>query len=324
MEKLHFKIENNGKVIEVKHQKEDENKTEEKIDEEPENNLPEEKKDLPVDYDTLCITGSSAKGLLILGSLQYTYDNFMLCNIKIYLGASSGAMICYLLAIGYTPIEIISYIWTNQLLEKIQHFNIVAMLQGRGACSFNPIQEQIEKMTISKIGYLPTLKNIKDKYDKTLIFTTHNLTLNKTEYLSYETHPELPCISALRMSANLPLVLERYKYGNSYYVDGGISDNFPIQIADKIGSKILGIILSLEEKNFNQNLNIDTIEYIYKLMFIPILQRMKNKIENIADKCKIIKLRSGKEGVNFFDFNINSKEKLNMFSSGYEQMKEFF
>ena len=336
METIHFKIKNDGKVVEVQPLSDTENEVckealsdiENEVNKELENNE-EQKKDEEVqnetiDYDTLCITGSSAKGLLILGSLQYAYDNFMFNNINIYIGTSSGAIISYLLAIGYKPIEIISYICTNQLLEKIQHFNIVAMLQGRGACSFTPIQEQIEKMSISKIGYLPTLKNIKDRYNKTLIFSTHNLTLNKTEYLSYETYPDLPCITALRMSANLPLVFEKYKYGNSYYIDGGISDNFPIEIADKMGSKIFGIILSLEEKNFNQNLDIDAIEYIYKLMFIPILQRMKNKIENASENCKIIQLSSGNSGSNFFDFNINTKQKLNMFSKGYQQMKEFF
>ena len=54
-----------------------------------------------------------------------------------------------------------TYITTNQILDKIQHFNLVAMIQGRGASSFSPIQEQLEKMTIDKIGFLPTLNDIK-------------------------------------------------------------------------------------------------------------------------------------------------------------------
>jgi predicted patatin/cPLA2 family phospholipase len=274
-----------------------------------------------LDYDTIVIGGGSSKGILNLGALQYGYDNFLLKNITNYIGTSSGAMICYFLAIGYTPIEIIVYICTHKMLEKIQHFNIVAMINGQGASSFTAIYEKFEKMTIEKIGFLPTLNDLKEQFGKTLICVTHNITENKTEYLSPETHPNLPCLIALRMSSNLPFIFENYKYGNSFYIDGGISDNFPIDIGDQIGKKILGLLLCTENNNFNNNPDIDIIEFIYKLMFIPVSQIEKYKLNNISsNKCKIIKLNYNK--YTFFSFDINSKNKLEMFSSGYRQMKE--
>jgi predicted patatin/cPLA2 family phospholipase len=207
------------------------------------------------------------------------------------------------------------------MLEKIQHFNIVAMINGQGASSFTAIYEKFEKMTIEKIGFLPTLNDLKEQFGKTLICVTHNITENKTEYLSPETHPNLPCLIALRMSSNLPFIFENYKYGNSFYIDGGISDNFPIDIGDQIGKKILGLLLCTENNNFNNNPDIDIIEFIYKLMFIPVSQIEKYKLNNISsNKCKIIKLNYNK--YTFFSFDINSKNKLEMFSSGYRQMKE--
>jgi hypothetical protein len=51
-------------------------------------------------------------------------------------------------------------------MEKMNDLNIVSMIQGRGAISFFNIQEQLEKMSISKIGYLPTLNDIKEKMKK--------------------------------------------------------------------------------------------------------------------------------------------------------------
>lgn len=269
-------------------------------------------------FDTLVLSGNSSRSIVTLGAIQYAYDNYLLKHIKYYIGTSSGAIICYLLIIGYTPIEIIVYICTHQLMEKMQHFNIVAMIQGRGASSFNNLQEQLEKMTIDKLGYLPTLEDLKTNYDKTLMCITHNLTKNTTEYLSYKTHPRIPCITALHMSANLPLIFEKYKYGNDMYVDGGISNNFGINIADKMGNKILGLLLD----NTNE-VNIDdmnTIEFIYNLMFIPIQQSIKHKISKISNNCKIIYLTCNEQV--FFHFNINSKNKLEMFSSGYKQMQD--
>ena len=274
----------------------------------------------PPIFDTLVLSGGSAKGMLTLGALQFAYDNFLLKNLEIYIGTSSGAMICYLLIIGYTPIEIMVYICTHQLLEKMQHFNVVAMLQGRGASSFHTIQETMEKMTIEKIGYLPTIKDLYTNYGKTFICVTHNLTEGVTEYIKHDTHGSMPCITALRLSANLPLVFEHYKYGKSFYIDGGISDNFAIDLGDRIGKKVLGITLSSEGQEGAKDIDMNPLELIYKLMFIPISLAVEYKISQASNKCKIIKLNYNK--LKFFEFNVNSKEKLEMFSSGYQQIKQ--
>lgn len=270
-----------------------------------------------LNFDTLVIAGGSTKGILTLGALQYAYDNYILKKINIFIGTSSGSIICFLLLIGYTPIELITYLCTNQLLEKLQNFNIVAMLNGNGAISFSSIYEQLEKLTINKIGYIPTFKNIKDIFDKTLICVTYNLTDDKTEYISHLNNPDMPCLIALKMSSNLPLIFEKYKYGDKFYIDGGISDNFPIDIGDKYGNRILGLLIDEDEKISNIDDNI--LEYIYKLIFIPISQNIEHKIINSSKNCKIIRLSYPK--LKFFNFNIKSKEKLNIFSSGYEQTK---
>ena len=278
--------------------------------------------DVIVNYDTLVLSGGSSKGIIILGSLQYAYDNFLLTKVTNYIGTSIGAIICYLLAIGYTPIEIAVYICINQLFEKIQHFNIVAMINGVGAISFNNIYEHLEKMTIEKLGYIPTFLELKEKYSKNFICVTYNITEDKTEYISSENYPNLPCLIGLRMSANLPLIFENYKYGNSFYIDGGITDNFAIDIGDKIGKKVLGILITSDSENFNNHPESSILEFIYKLIFIPISQILEYKLKNISEKCKIIKLCYDK--IKFFDYNINSKTKLDFFSFGYENMKKEF
>jgi len=279
-------------------------------------------KSITYDYDTLVLSGASSKGFLLLGAIQYVQDNFLNKNITTYIGTSSGSMICYLLCIGYTPVEIMVYICTHQIIEKMQSFNIVAMIQGNGAASFHPLHEHLEKMTISKIGYLPTLQNIYDNYGKTLICVTHNITEDKTEYLSYENFPHIPCLTAIRMSANLPLIFEHYKYGRSFYIDGGISDNFAIQLGDEKGKKILGINLSSQGHEFKDEISeLNMLEYFYKLMLIPVSQSINHKIECASKKCDIISLKSDK--TKFFNFDVNSKSKMDMFSSGYQQASEF-
>lgn len=275
-------------------------------------------------YDTIVLSGASTKGFIILGALQYLQDKELINNFNNIIGTSSGAIISYLLCIGYTPVEIVVYICTHNLLEKMQTFNMVDLVQGNGATSFHPIQEGIEKMTIAKIGYLPTLKDIKEKFGKNLIIVTHNITEDKSEYLSHKNFPELPCLVALRMSANIPLVFDHYRYGHSFYIDGGISDNFAIQLGDKIGEKVIGINLISKTNDLSVEISeIETLDYFYKLLFIPVCNAIAYKIDQASEKCDIINLKPT-TNIKFFDFSVNFKLKMEMFSSGYNEAELFF
>ena len=275
-------------------------------------------------YDTLVIGGSSTKGIIFLGALQYAYDNFLIKNVNTFVGTSSGSMICFFLSIGYSPIEIMVYLCTNQLFDKDQSFNIVSMIQGGGACSYNYIQEHLEKMTIEKIGYLPTLNDIKEKFGKTLVFVTHNFSQDCTEYLSCDTNPHLPCITAIRMSSNFPLVFENYKYGEFLYIDGGISDNFAIDTGEKLGDKILGLYLKSDMYDFSREPNANILEFIYTLIGVPIQQHIEHKIRKInTNKVKVVGIKT-KSKIKAFQFDISHTVKLELFSEGYEIMKQQF
>ena len=271
-------------------------------------------------YDTLVLSGSSVSAFVTLGAIQYAYDNSLLNCINTYIGTSSGAIISFLLIIGYTPIEIVVFICKHQIMEKMNSYDFISMVKGKGTMSFDIIRHHIEKMINDKIGYIPTLDDIYKKYNKKLICVTYNITKNHVEYLSCENYPLLSCTDALQMSSNLPLLFENFKYDDSMYIDGGISDNFAIDIGEMYGEYILGIILdNFLPENFPDEHDINMKEFIFKLLFIPVRQYVNHKIRNISDKCKVIRLTNDK--TKFFQFNISSSRKLDMFSNGYDQMK---
>jgi predicted acylesterase/phospholipase RssA len=49
------------------------------------------------------------------------------------------------------------------------------------------------------------------------------------------------------MSSNLPLIFENFKYGNNFYIDGGVSDNFAIDVGISKGNKIIGIYFCFDK-----------------------------------------------------------------------------
>jgi predicted acylesterase/phospholipase RssA len=276
-----------------------------------------------VNYDTLVLSGGGVKGFFLLGAIQSMKDRNLINNVNNYVGTSIGAIICYLLAIGYTPIELIASISTNRWMERIQHFNVVAMINGNGCTSFTPLYEALEKLTLEKIGQLLTLSKLRELYGKTLICCSYNMTTCKSEYIGPDNYPDLPCLTALRMTANIPLVFDRFKYMDNFYIDGGICDNFPIKEGMRIGNKVLGIFLNINEKSLQDEPEDGIMAYVFKLLQIPIIQSSIKNLDSVEDKVVILKLNS-RDNRTFHDFNVPSKTRLDMFSDGYSQTTNFF
>ena len=277
----------------------------------------DEKKDEKKDekYKTLVISGGSTKGLAALGVIQAVFDKHI-CDFYHYIGTSVGSMINYLLCIGYTPIEIMISITQTSLLEDLSVFNIANIMSGNGVTRWNILHEFLEKLTINKIGYLPTLLKIHENFNKKLTICTFNNTQKKLEILDYETHPDLPCLIAIRMSCNLPLIFDRFKYMNSYYLDGGLIDNFPIHLVKD--EKALGINLCAENVVCNDD-EFRFLDYIYDIICIPMNENVKLKNQNITKASTIIDINI--KDTKIFEFNLTVKKQLDLFSMGYRYIK---
>ena len=276
----------------------------------------DEKKDEKKDekdekYKTLVISGGSTKGLAALGVVQAVFDKHI-CDFYHYIGTSVGSIINYLLCIGYTPIEIMISITQTSLLEDLSVFNIANIMSGTGVTRWNIIHEFLEKLTINKIGYLPTLLKIHENFNKKLTICTFNNTKKKLEILNYKTYPDLPCLIAIRMSCNLPLIFDRFKYMDSYYLDGGLIDNFPIHLVND--EKALGINLCADDI-ISTDETFRFLDYIYDIICIPINENSKLKRQNLKKLCHIVDITI--KDTKIFEFNLTVKKQLDLFSTGY-------
>ena len=275
-----------------------------------------------MDYDTLVLSGGGLNGIVMLGSLQSCSDNKLLEKINTFVGTSVGSIICYLLIIGYTPIEIIVNLCKNTgLFEKLSHLDVSAIIRGEGAISFNVISQYLEAMTIDKIGKLITMEEIRNTYGKNLICVSYNITKNKAEYISCEKFPNLSCIQALRMSCSIPFIFDHCKYENDYYTDGGIFDAFPLDIGQKNGTRVLGICLCasfLSSKTVSPETNI--LEYILRIFRICLDTNSIKSIDIKNETTKLILLKNY-EHQSISTFSVASRTKLELFSAGYEETK---
>jgi predicted acylesterase/phospholipase RssA len=262
-------------------------------------------------------------GFNILGGLSYLNDKKYLESVTTFIGTSVGALIGYLLCIGYTPIEIVVYFETKNIGRSMGHIDLVSMINGAGASSYSVLQTHLEKMTIEKVGQFFTMEDLEKKLGKKLIVCTYNLTENKAEYISAINNPSLPCLTALRMTSNLPFIFEEFKYMGSFYIDGGIVDNFPILEANP-DEKVLGLSIdprSRYKKDIDKH---NFIEFIFHLMMIPVNKDIEFKTEEARKRGYCVIKLSKKGFANFIDFSMKNNETLDLFSDGYNDVKNFY
>ena len=186
----------------------------------------------------MILSGGGTKGLCSLGVLQYLQDSKRIdcSSVKRLVGTSIGAIICYFLAIGYSPIELVVYLCSHGVLESLTINNFDQIVSGEGIYDYQILRNVYEKMTLEKMDTIPTLNEVYTRFGKELVICTYNFTDRKTERLSYHTHPDLSCMDALRMSSNLPFIFSSFVYGDKEYIDGGVIENFSFSMLSSLTS----------------------------------------------------------------------------------------
>jgi predicted patatin/cPLA2 family phospholipase len=229
-------------------------------------------------------------------------------------------MCCFLLSIGYTPLDIVVYVakysGINSSFEKLRKINMVNMFNGQGIISFDILKKIIVDMTIEKIGYMPTFNDIKTKFNKTLVFSVYNLNKKKVEYMSYENYPDLDCIDCIQMSSAIPIIFQEVVYRENRYVDGGVGNGFPLEISDLYDGNTLAISIRYDDYPMCFIYE-NPLKYLFSMYFIAFSELKKNKKKN---KKNYIHIDLDITKADMHDVLLESNiQILDMFSFGYKQ-----
>ena len=275
-------------------------------------------------YTTLVLSGGGLRGFGLLGGIQYIQDKEWLKDIHKFVGTSIGAIIVYLLCIGYSPTEIMVSVCQRhqKIFEKLAKIDVMNVIQGMGAVSFSTVYEYLEKMTLDKIKKHVTFHDLYYKYNKELVCCTYNETLGKTEFISYLNHPDMDCLIALRMSANFPFLFDPFIYDDYSYIDGGIVNNFPIdQILPE--ERVIGLHLRQNPIQREHSGNENLIGRVSNIIFIPIQKMEDIIIEKMrGDNVDVINIPIPISML--FHFTMSTTDKFDMFSIGYNSTREYF
>jgi len=267
----------------------------------------------------LLLCGGGFKFYYIYGSITYLYEKNVLQNINEFIGVSAGALLCLVFSIGYTPLELDKFVLEFKF-DKLIDPHIDNLLEKRGLDDGEILKAAIQQFLIKKkLDENITFSELYKKTNKKLVFIASNITKNVIEIIDHNTYPDMPIWQGILITSALPLLFQPIQYNENYLIDGGVFDNYPIDLFMDDKNDMLGINLSVHIKDID--FNVDFFEYMIKLFTISHHWKNLNKIDKYRKYTVEIRTYDATELLNT---EISIEEKNRRILHGYNAAQNHF
>ena len=264
--------------------------------------------------ENIVFSGGSIRGIAYIGVLKYLEEHAMLENITNFAGTSIGACMAFCVIMGYTAAEL-SDIFIGIDIDKFRDISsdsVISFFDTFGLDSGNKIIKMLEVMLKNKkFACDITFSELTEATGKKLTIVGTCLNNMRSEYFSTETSPDMEVLTAIRITFSIPVMYQPVKHNNKYYVDGAVTDNYPIDLFDNDNKKTMGFVLISQSI---YDCEIDNIEnYLLSIVWTSFAHQLKAKIERFRD----ISIEIDSE-IDSFDFNINKNQRFELIETGYK------
>lgn len=202
----------------------------------------------------LVVGGGGIKGLCALGAITRLNELKILRQPEILCGTSCGAMICILLLIGYSSVDICDLLVELDftMLFKIDIEDIFDSPHvGLGT---NDKFIVILKKLMKNKGINPniTFKELYKLIPRQLIVTGTCINDMTLHYFSAKNTPNMPVSLAVQISMTVPVMFKPIHYDGKLWIDGGCLNNYPIEPFQNNLDDVIGINLDGIDKDNNK------------------------------------------------------------------------
>jgi NTE family protein len=268
----------------------------------------------------LVISGGGLKGFSALGALTRLKELDIIDNPDIYCGTSAGACISLLLNIGYSSADIFE-ILSELNMSQVVKSNLENILEetciGLNLC--DPIIYILGHL-LKKKGFSvkTTFEELFNKTLKKLIITGVCINDVSVHYFSIDTVPKMEILTALKISISIPIIFKPCEYENKIWIDGGVINNYPIDLfKDKIND-VIGIYTGNDD-SITETID-DFQKYIVQVLKCIMTGINYDKLEIYKEYTIFIKAKNYSFG------NEMSKEEIKeLYDCGYNTVsKKYF
>jgi NTE family protein len=277
--------------------------------------------------DTLLFSGGGMKGIAYIGVVKYFEEllrsDKVIFDIKELCGVSIGSLFGLLYTIGYTYDELYKEVIDVDFLN-LQKFKISNFISKYGLDNGNKIIDWLTELLVKK-GFSKdtTMRELWIKTRINFRVVAADINTYSMVIFDYVNTPNLKVLKAIRMSTCIPLVFSSQYYNNTYYVDGSIINNYPIEIYENNLSTTLGCKLLSKREMCKDNL-IDSFDS-YLLNIINCFLINKEKQASSFDKYTEHTIGiNAYQITNALNFNLSKSDVQSLIDMGYNSCSSYF
>jgi len=220
------------------------------------------------DIHTLVFSGGGVLGTGFLGALEACIEyGLVVDNIERYAGVSAGSICAALLSVGYNTLEL------YQVLENCDFSQLVHVELSRvsmmvctcfghsevGISSGDKLYRWISNLIARKTSTARlTFQQLKQQYHKELIIVATAVDSFEKIVFCADNYPDMEIALAVRASSSLPGIFEPVEYANHVLVDGGLLDNYPLDVVAP-SHRVLGFRIT-DKTNMERELRAEFVE----------------------------------------------------------------
>lgn len=265
----------------------------------------------------LVLSGGGIKGVAHVGALTLLFESNKLSydTLLTITGCSIGSFIGLLLCLKIPIAKIKRFMIKQNTSKLIQVDPLKYLPEKLSIADVSPMEKMIKDLLFAKCGN----ENItmKGLYEQTGIklfvsVTNHTLKTNLIVGPDDELTCNYPVHTSVMMSMSLPILFPPYLYNGHYYVDGGLSNNFPLDTISPTSDQcIVGIYIICNYDTHFSNL----IQYAKSLINLG-LHFYYSKEDNRSNQSNVIKININEDEVNAFTTVADNRLKGKMYQIG--------
>ena len=251
---------------------------------------------MPIQH--IVLEGGSYLGLYALGVLYELEKKkyYNINNIKTIYGTSVGAFIGALLCLKMDWDTLLDYIkerpWHK--IVQLKSDMILDIYAKKGVFDSSFFSHSFKNLLQANEFTLDItlLKLYEHSKIELHIFITELKTFKLLD-ISYKTHPQMSLLEAVYKSSTLPFVFQPMWDNQTYYLDGGLLNNYPVNVCIKNGAKkadIIGIKYNISKDDTPLTSDMNVLEFfLFLCRKFFTLQRNRNAFEipnEITIPCK--------------------------------------
>ena len=270
-------------------------------------------------YKNLVLSGGSIRGISLVGAVKKLVDSdlIQLDKLKAVAGTSAGAMLSLLIVLGFSIDEIWNFIYFIDM-KKTVNPNILLFLEKCGMETGEIIHNLFEEILAKKTGINNI--NFQQLHQITNIHLTmvgSCLTTKEIIYYDHINTPNFKVSMALRISIGIPGFFTPIVIGNKKYIDGGVLNNYPMNLFEHCLDETIGILIS------NEYYTDYTYPEEYFMAVLNLLLHNYFIVSYIKYKNNTIYVTKTPKNISPFNFNVDNHIKICLFNFGIQATEEY-